>query len=146
MIGQVLPHDGRCHFGVFQPTNRLDIHLRKALRNKQTALVGQALCNGLRRTYHTVPVSRAEKLHCRRSFSSAGPQWPFFDGSGKRHFLPFPTGAPRLCGKCTLYNMYHPASAVKRGDLCHVKTGGFIALAGLLEIIFCGTDEFALLG
>ena len=33
-----------------------------------------SLCNGLRSIYHTVSVSRTEKLHCRRSFSSAGPQ------------------------------------------------------------------------
>ena len=74
IIGQVLAHDGRSHFGVIECTNRCNVHFRKALRNKQTALVRQALCNGLRSIYHTVSVSRTEKLHCRRSFSSAGPQ------------------------------------------------------------------------
>ena len=74
IIGQVLAHDGRSHFGVIECTDRCNVHFRKALRNKQTALVRQALCNGLRSIYHTVSVSRTEKLHCRRSFSSAGPQ------------------------------------------------------------------------
>ena len=73
IISQILPHDGSSHLGVIQRTDRLDIHLREALRNKQTALIRQALCNGLRCTYHAVMISRAEKLHCRRSFLPAGP-------------------------------------------------------------------------
>ena len=73
IIGQILPHDGSSHLGVIQRTDRLDIHLREALRNKQTALIRQALCNGLRGTHHAVMISRAEKLHCRRSFLPAGP-------------------------------------------------------------------------
>ena len=42
--------------------------------------------------------------------------------------------------------MYHPAPAVKRGHLGNVKTNRFITLSGVLEIIFRGADEPALLG
>lgn len=42
--------------------------------------------------------------------------------------------------------MYHPAPAVKRGHLGNVKSGGCIALPGLLKILLCGADESALLG
>ena len=41
--------------------------------------------------------------------------------------------------------MYHPAPAVKRGHLGNVKSGGCIALPGLLKILLCGADESALL-
>ena len=54
IIRQVFPHDGRCHLRVIQRTKCLDIHLRKACRDKQAALVGQALCNRLRRGHHAV--------------------------------------------------------------------------------------------
>ena len=42
--------------------------------------------------------------------------------------------------------MYHPAPAVKRGHFGNVKTNRFITLSGVLEIIFRGADEPALLG
>ena len=48
-------------------------HSRIVTASQAIALIRQALCNGLRGTYHAVMISRAEKLHCRRSFLPAGP-------------------------------------------------------------------------
>ena len=46
--------------------------------------------------------------------------------------------------KSAPYNMYHPAPAVKRFDLRHVKTDGCIAQARGLQINLCSTDQTAL--
>ena len=69
VIGQVLPHNGCCQRGVVQPAQGFYIHLRKTFRHKQTALIGQPLCNCLRRSYFAVLISGTEKLHGHRSFS-----------------------------------------------------------------------------
>ena len=69
VIGQVLPHNGCCQRGVVQPAQSFYIHLRKTFRHKQTALIGQPLCNCLRRSYFAVLISGTEKLHGHRSFS-----------------------------------------------------------------------------
>ena len=69
-----------------------------------------------------------------------------FVAAAKAVFCLFPPMPPALRGKCTLYNMYHPAPAVKRGHLGNIKTNRFITLSGVLEIIFRGADEPALLG
>ena len=69
VIGQVLPHNGCCQRGVVQPAQGFYIHLRKTFRHKQTALIGQPLCDRLRRSYFAVLISGTEKLHGHRSFS-----------------------------------------------------------------------------
>ena len=90
IIRQVFPHDDRCHLRVIQCTKCLDIHLRKACRDKQAALVGQALCNRLRRGHHAVTISCAVKLHdlSLLFYQRAHPLAPSY-GSGKYRFLPF---------------------------------------------------------
>ena len=69
VIGQVLPHNGGCQRRIVQPAQGFYIHLRKIFRHKQTALIGQSLCNCLRRSYFAVLISGTEKLHGHRSFS-----------------------------------------------------------------------------
>ena len=68
IVGQIFLDDSSCHSRVIQLTQRLHIHLRKAFRDKQAALVGQALCDRFRGSHFAVLVSGTEKLHCCRSF------------------------------------------------------------------------------
>ncbi len=135
VVGQIFVDDGSCHRRIVQLAQCLHIHLRKAFRYEQTALVGQALCDCFRGSHFAVLVSGTEKFHrCRSFFAVERPStWPrravaaeaLCPSFSHRHFLLFRA-------KSTLYNMYHPAPAVKRDDFCHVKSHRFIALPFVL--------------
>ena len=71
--------------------------------------------------------------------SSCGSGPEPFSAFSHRHFLLFRAKSP-------LYNMYHPAPAVKRDDFGHVETHRLVALMGALEIPCGGCDDTALLG
>ena len=73
VIGQIFADDGSGQRGIIQLAQRPDVHLRKAFRDEQTALIRQALCDRLRGGHNAVMVSRAEKFHHYRSFLPEGP-------------------------------------------------------------------------
>ena len=73
VIGQIFADNGSGQRGIIQLAQRPDVHLRKAFRDEQTALIRQALCDRLRGGHNAVMVSRAEKFHHYRSFLPEGP-------------------------------------------------------------------------
>ena len=74
IIRQIFPDHscGQCR--IIQLTQGSDVHLRKALGNKQAALIGQALGDRLRRGHFTIRVSGTEELHIVAPFSAQDAQ------------------------------------------------------------------------
>ena len=93
VVGQIFADDGSGQLRIIQLAQCLHVHLRKAFRDEQAALIRQALCDRLRGGHNAGMVSRAEKFHRYRSFLPKGPSLGLVVRQRSRAvFLPFPTG------------------------------------------------------
>ena len=96
IIRKIFPDHCRCKGRILQPAQGFYIHLRKACGNKQSALIGQTLCDRLRRGHFAVVVSGTEELHIVAPFSPQDAHNTSLCCCGRGSPLPvhFPPGAP----------------------------------------------------